>query len=167
MADANLTAERLRELLHYDPETGVFTFRIATKPRLGGRAQPGKVAGSEHKTIGYVYLCIAKKKYLAHRVAWLYVHGEWPLLIDHINGVRNDNRLANLRDSSPLLNSQNRRVTLAGTGLIGAYRTREGRFKSSIRVGGRQKWLGVFDTAEDAHFAYLAAKRKLHQGCTI
>jgi hypothetical protein len=87
-----LTAERLRERLHYDAETGVFTRRVGS-----GHAHAGDMAGSVHST-GYVRIGIDGGKYTAHCLAWLYVHGVWPSdQIDHINRNRSDNRIANLR----------------------------------------------------------------------
>ena len=87
MATFNLTAEELRAILDYNPETGVFTHRIAR-----GYAKAGDVAGSL-KPNGYVRVTIARKMYQAHRLAWLYLYGSWPAnYIDHINGIRSDNR---------------------------------------------------------------------------
>ena len=88
-----LTAERLRELLNYDPLTGVFSWRVNGR----GRSGVGTVAGgSNHKRIA-----IDKKEYFVHRLAWLYVHGCWPTEdIDHINGDPSDNRIANLREAN-------------------------------------------------------------------
>jgi HNH endonuclease len=88
-----LTAERLRERLHYDAETGVFTRRVGSS-----NARAGDVAGSVHST-GYVRISIDGGKYTAHCLAWFYVHGVWPSdQIDHINRNRSDNRIANLRE---------------------------------------------------------------------
>jgi hypothetical protein len=87
-----LTAERLREILGYDPETGLFTRLVRT-----GRIRAGEVAGTAHSR-GYRSIVIDGRVYLSHRLAWLYVHGEWPPeQIDHINRNRADNRLVNLR----------------------------------------------------------------------
>jgi hypothetical protein len=89
----SLTAERLREQLRYDAETGVFTRRVES-----GHACVGDVAGSVHST-GYVRIGIDGWKYTAHHLAWLYVHGVWPSdQIEHINRKRSDNRIANLRE---------------------------------------------------------------------
>ena len=88
-----LTAERLRERLHYDAETGVFTRRFGS-----GHARAGDMAGTVHRT-GYVRISIDGGKYTAHHLAWLYVHGVWPSdQIEHINRKRSDNRIANLRE---------------------------------------------------------------------
>ena len=87
-----LTAERLREQLRYDAETGVFTRRVGS-----GHARAGDMAGSVLST-GYVRIGIDGAKYTAHCLVWLYVNGVWPDQIAHINGNRSDNRIANLRE---------------------------------------------------------------------
>jgi hypothetical protein len=107
--------------------------------------------------------------YLEHRVIWLWVTGEWPLHgIDHIDGVKDNNRWANLRDVSPSVNSQNTKRAKAGssTGLLGV--TRMGsRFQAKIMTRGKMAYLGTFATGQLAHEAYLAAKRELHEGNTL
>lgn len=98
-----LTAERLRALLLYDPATGLLTWRV----RTNSRAPAGGVAGSIHGN-GYVYVSVDCKRYLAHRLAWLYVNGVWPPHdTDHVNEVKNDNRLINLRLATRSENLQN------------------------------------------------------------
>jgi len=88
-----LKAERLRERLHYDAGTGVFTRRVGS-----GHARAGDMAGTVHST-GYVRISIDGGKYTAHHLAWLYVHGLWPSdQIEHINRKRSDNRLVNLKE---------------------------------------------------------------------
>lgn len=160
-----LTAERVRELLNYDPETGIFTWRTA---RSG--CTLNKAAGTRHSE-GYISIRIDRRPYFAHRLVWLHVHGDWPQdQIDHINGVRGDNRLANLRDVAPSINKQNLRGAPANSksGLIGAYWDKENRnFKSSIKLYGKSINIGRFTTVDEAHQAYLTAKRQLHSGCTI
>jgi hypothetical protein len=85
--------ERLKELLNYDPDTGVFTYR-----QKCGKKRAGDVAGTINDK-GYTVITIDYRIYPAHRLAWLYVHGEWPKQqVDHINRIRNDNRIASLRD---------------------------------------------------------------------
>ena len=98
---------------------------------------------------------------LVNRLAWLYVHGNWPAEIDHRNGLRDDNRLSNLREVSRTLNNRNRHGARkdSGTGLIGAYRSsRPGKFRSGIHLDSGWKSLGTFDTPEAAHRAYMCAK---------
>lgn len=164
MAASDLTAQRLRELLDYNAETGAFTNRV----RRGGRAMPGPVIGTPKKS-GHLRICIDRRYYLLHRLAWIYVHGDWPKQdIDHINGDPSDNRIANLRDVTPQVNAQNQRKAnpTSTTGIMGAGVSR-GRFRARIRVGGQRLSLGFFGTADEAAAAYLDAKRELHPGCAI
>lgn len=165
MAAAILTADRLRTLLHYDPATGYFTRLVS----IAANAMAGTMPGTTHN--GYVTIAVDGKRYRAHRLAWLYVHGEWPAhQIDHINGVRDDNRIANLRDVPSATNSENHREARSGSGsgLLGAYWCADkGCYKACIRVAGKLKFLKNCETADEAHAIYLEAKRKLHAGCTI
>lgn len=166
MAAAILEAARLRECIHYDPETGAFTRKV----RLAHRHQVGDDA-THPMSNGYMRVAIDSQRYLAHRIAWLYVHGEWPKNhIDHINGNRADNRLANLRDVSRSINQQNRRKPDSDnqSGLLGAhYHGQNRNWVARVRVNGRAKHIGSFPTPELAHEAYVEAKRRLHEGCTI
>lgn len=165
MTKATLTAARLHELLHYEPETGAFT-GIAAR----GTRKAGHKAGSQHSD-GYIYIQVAMKKYKAHRLAWLYMTGEWPVdHIDHINCIRFDNRWANLRDVTNAVNQQNRlnaNISNMSTGLLGVSLTKVSRsnpFQSQIKINGKQRHLGLFKTAELAHAAYVQAKRQHHSG---
>lgn len=171
MADANLTArrsipaERLREVLEYDPAVGVFTWKVKT----GRRAIVGGVAGHLSKVTGYRVIGVDGRYVLAHRAAFLYVTGSMPLgVVDHLNGDKADNRWCNLRDTSVSVNRQNVRNAPSNSksGLLGAQRKR-GKWDAVIMAGGRRHWIGSFDKPEDAHAAYLHAKRHLHEGCTI
>jgi HNH endonuclease/AP2 domain len=168
MSKPNLTAERLRELLHYEPSTGVFTRRVKTGGRYG--ADVGSVAGTLNDS-GYLLISVQSKQYRAHRLAVLYITGGWPAQeVDHRNGDRLDNRWSNLREVSTQVNSQNRRRAQSNskTGLLGAsWCARDKRFTARIKVGDKYQSLGRFDTAEKAHAAYVNAKRRLHSGCTI
>ena len=162
---AMITQERLKELLDYDQETGVFVRRIV--PR-SSRVQIGAIAGTLKKR-GYLVIGIDNSIYMAHRLAWLYVYGKFPDNgIDHINGVRNDNRIVNLRDVTQKINIQNQRLARSDNklGMLGVS-TRRGKFMAQININGIRTYLGDFEIAEDAHEAYLAAKRKFHLGCTI
>ncbi len=155
-----ISAARLREVLSYDPETGRFTRKIDSRR---GRAKAGDIAGSIECT-GYAAIWVDGVKYLAHRLAWLYVTGEWPAdLIDHINGFRADNRIGNLRQADNWTNQQN----LGGpkgnntSGFLGVSRSKA-RWKAEIRAFGVRKHIGTFDTPQEAHSAYLLAKKVLH-----
>jgi hypothetical protein len=103
-------------------------------------------------------------------LAWLYVHGRWPLDdVDHINCVKNDNRIGNLRDVPNEINAQNVRHARKAQGPLGCtFDKKAGKWMAQIKLRGNVcKYLGYFDDPGDAHAAYLEAKRKLHDGCTI
>ena len=167
MAETHLTAARLRELLSYDPETGIFTWRV----NRGGKALAGTTAGSINpassgRSRGYVVIGMAGKLHKAHRLAWLYVHGTWPVSeIDHRNRARADNRIANLRDVSQPINMQNQCAarTDSTTHIRGASPLR-GKYAAQIFFNGKMHYLGLFKTAEEAGAAYLAAKLLHHPG---
>lgn len=157
MANANLTAERLRELLNYDPETGVFTWRV----RPVNSVHVGDIAGNDDGN-GYLRMKISYASHSMHRLAWLYAYGVWPDgEIDHINGIRSDNRLVNLRVVSRTGNVQNRHKTWGKSGFMGVY-ANFGKWRAAIQVNGKLISLGNFDTPEEASAAYLAAKRIHH-----
>lgn len=150
-----LSAERLRDLLHYDPETGIFTWRVG---RRGG-ARAGAVAGSIDRD-GYRHITIDFVNYLAHRLAWFWMIGEWPINeIDHRNSIRDDNRFAELREATDTQNKRNARISRANTsGLKGAsFDKRRGRWRAQIHDAGKQRYLGTFNTAVEAHAAYCKA----------
>jgi hypothetical protein len=146
----DLTAEMVRERLDYNPSTGVLTWKALLCNRYAG-----KVAGSLHRRTGYVAVNIHHRTYPAHSLAWLYVHGELPALLDHIDGNRANNALANLRVATALQNQLNRPSR-------GYYRTRCNKFAAAIRVAGERISLGNFDTPEEAHAAYSSAHAMYH-----
>ena len=154
-----LTAQRLREVVSYDATTGRFV-RVGT----------GKPAGTV-KSNGYLHFSVDGKKYGAHRLAWLFVHGKWPEgETDHINGIRHDNRIANLRQASRTLNAQNQRRAHASSthGILGVSLDKStNRWRVRISVDGRNRSVGNFDTPEAARDAYIVAKRRMHAGCTL
>ncbi|CAB4241124.1 HNH nuclease [uncultured Caudovirales phage] len=161
MPSPSLTHTRLKELLHYDPLTGIFTWRIYRSPvaRVGDTA--GTLDSHGHRQIG-----VQRKLYGAHRLAWFYVYGVWPKNdIDHMNRIKDDNRIKNLRDVPTALNCQNAVDARSNSKskLLGVHRKRYS-FIAQIAVGGKKIHLGSFKTAEDAHAAYIAAKQKLHPG---
>ena len=158
---ADLTAIRLREVLNYDPESG----RFRRRGKHGLRPCPGSVHLS-----GYVLIRVDCILYRAHRLAWLYMTDAWPDgEVDHVDGARTNNRWANLRIVTHAVNQQNLRGAKANSkvGLLGVDQ-RGSRFRARIKTeGGRPLYLGSFATAEEAHEAYLLAKRELHEGCTL
>lgn len=167
MATMNLTVHRLRERLSYDPETGVFTWRVRPAPNTN----VGDVAGSWNGN-GYLQVSVDGVQHPLHRLAHLYMEGYWPAgEVDHRDGDKGNNRWLNLRDGTKAINMQNKRKAQANnrsTGLLGAYFDwKRGKFSASIKLGGKSRYLGSFDTAEAAHLAYVEAKRVLHPGCTL
>lgn len=152
----DLTAEQVRHLLHYAPSTGVLTWK-----------RTGRVAGSLDQE-GYRAISVRGSGYRAHRLAWLHYHGEWPKgVIDHINGQKDDNRVANLRDVSILDNSLNSRPgpiahnkTSASRGV--SWQPSRRKWLASIQANGKSRTIGRFDTEAEAAEAYNTAKRLLH-----
>lgn len=156
-----LSATRLRELLDYSPETGIFTRRTRASQKPAG-----SVAGTRHRH-GYVQIGIDGRLYLGHRLAWLWVHGSFPVgEIDHINGDKADNRIDNIRDVAHSTNMENiKKPRRSGTsGKLGAHKAKGGRWHAKIQVGGKSIYLGSFGTQEEAHDEYVRAKRRLHAG---
>ena len=164
MSDQIMTAQRVKELFHYDADTGLFTRFPAKNIRRGQNC-----VGTINR--GYLRIKIDYKLYSAHRLAWLYVHGEWPNdQIDHINGDRADNRISNLRAATHSQNRQNIHKVRSNSksGLIGAmWDSYNNKWRSKIRFEGKCKHLGYFENAEQAHAVYIEAKRTLHPFCTI
>ena len=152
-----LTADRCREVLDYDPETGLFT-RIQSR----NSSFVGKVAGTQDKD-GYNTIFVDGVIHKAHRLAWLYVHGVWPDGdIDHVNEDKTDNRISNLRDTrNTTANWLNRTLpsSLNRSGYRGVTQRPNGRWRANHTHNGVRRHLGNFDTAEQAHEAYLEAKR--------
>ena len=162
-----LTHEMLLEVLDYNQETGIFIWKIGCR-WCGNKV--GYVARYINAN-GYIVIQVGGKKYLAHRLAWLYMKGEWPSSqIDHINGVRDDNRLINLRDVTSAENGQNQRKAHSSntTGFLGVrFHKATKKFRAQITLDGKTRHLGTFHTPEIAHAAYITAKRQLHPTCTI
>ena len=160
-----LTAARLRELLHYDPETGFYTWiQDHGRHRAGERAE--RKAAKDYRGI-----TIDGSPYLCHRLAWFLIQGEWPTHdVDHKNGLRSDNRRSNLRHGSRAFNMQNLQGPHVDSAsqLLGAYQDkRRGTWMAKICKNGKTTHLGTFKTPEQAHAAYIFAKRELHEACTI
>jgi len=165
MSKADLSVDRLRELLQYSPHSGLFVRRRSIS---GRNARKGAVAGCDNGQ-GYIVISVDRCVYRAHRLAFLYMTGHWPTdEVDHINGIRSDNRWSNLRNASTQENTHNQRTPQrnGSTGFLGV-RFYGGKFRAAIGLDGVRRHLGTFPSAELAHAAYLAAKRKLHSNCTI
>ncbi len=149
-----LTVERLREILHYDPETGIFTWLVT----LSNRGCAGTVA--KGRSCGYLTIRINGILHYQHRLAWLYVNGQWPTEeIDHANGDKADNRLCNLRAATRSQNMLNKpRLKRAKNKYRGVCFHAESE-QWMVRIGSR--YIGRRPTEEEAHALYLEEMRKL------
>lgn len=151
---SNLTAERVRQLLHYDPLTGEFT-------------RNGSIAGYRRKD-GYVSISVDGIQHLASRLAWVYTTGEWPIFtIDHEDLDRSNNKWTNLKDKTHIENMHNQKVRKnSKTGVLGVCPER-GKFVAQICKNYKVIRLGRFDTIEEASAAYKEAKQRLHPSAPI
>mgnify|MGYP000037034139 CR=1 FL=1 len=156
-----LTQERLKELLHYDPDTGLFTWIKSTNTSI----KINSVAGGKTSR-GYIQIRADKKLYLAHRLAWLYFYGNFPeSFLDHVNEKPSDNRISNLRLATHQENGHNKSTPHKNntSGFLGVtWQKLNKKWLAQIRLNGKRKHLGLFNTPESAHKAYLEAKRELH-----
>lgn len=158
-----LTAERARELFDYDAETGVLLRKVRE------RRNKKNCDCVTLRPDGYFVTWADGTLYRTHRLAWLIVHGRWPAAqLDHINGDRADNRLQNLREASDAENLQNLHSAHkdSSTKLLGVTKNHR-RWMAMISLQGSRNYLGTFDTPEEAHAAYLAAKAQLHPFSTL
>jgi hypothetical protein len=147
-----ITQEKLKEILDYNPDTGIFTWKVSKAKRI----KVGSVAGCKNN-LGYILIRIDGKIYLAHRLAWLYTNGDFPLnCIDHINQIKDDNRICNLRDVTVSENMQNQSQVLG-------YTKNGSKYKATITLNNILYQLGSYETKEQARQAYLNAKIKLHR----
>lgn len=152
---------KLREALDYDRATGQFRW----KSRTSNRIKVGDLAGSAHNA-GYWTIGIFGKLHLAHRLAWMHVHGEWPAGdLDHKDGNRLNNSIDNLRVADDVQNGANRGATrLSTSGIKCVYwNAQNGKWRSRIGFKGKYIEVGSFATREDAAEAYRAAA-EIHQG---
>ncbi|HDC4389194.1 TPA: HNH endonuclease [Enterobacter cloacae] len=155
-----LTQERLKELFQYNSYTGVFT-RIKS---TSSRAIKGDIAGTTNSH-GYLRFCVDGVVYLSHRLAWLYVYGEFPEgIMDHINGDRKDNRIANLRVVSLRQNALNRKIQSTNTsGIKGVSWCRNSKkWKASIMYEGKHINVGSFSDKQEAAEAIKKARAEIH-----
>jgi hypothetical protein len=155
-----MDCEDMKKYLSYSPETGLFHWILASSDKT----KIGDIAGCLRDD-GYIKIKIFGKNYLAHRLAWLFTHGEWPKEeIDHINRVRNDNRIENLRSILKRQQQQNMKLREKSTsGFVGVSQRKNGKWRAHITIMGKFISLGVFDTPEAASNAYLEAKAKHHE----
>lgn len=145
----DLSLADLHKLVHYDPDTGVLTRK--------GKGKPPAIS-----VLGYARLYINGRQLLVHRLAWFYVHGTWPAEIDHINGNRADNRLANLREVTPLQNRMNQTNKGAGkSGMRGVYQdTYSGKWFAKLVVKGKQICSPKCDTPQQARMMWEAIAKQ-------
>lgn len=163
MTDKQPEALRLADFLHYNPSSGMFIWKV----KRGQRIKPGYPAGSLDNH-GYIKIMVARKMYKAHRLAWFLTHGEWPEnQIDHINGNRSDNRIANLRLASNKQNAENRGVRSDNTsGYRGvSFDKKSGMYEASIRHNGKKVCLGFFEKAEEAALKAKKAREQTFSHC--
>lgn len=160
-----LTQERLKELLSYNPDNGLFVRIKSVKSK-----NIGDIAGGRNNH-NYIIIGIDGRQYKGHRLAWLYVYGVFPENeIDHINGIKDDNRIENLRDVTGSDNKCNLRIAQNNnsTRLLGVTKANKyGSYQARIQTKGKRITIGMFPTKELAHNAYLEEKRKYHKTCTI
>lgn len=156
-----LTQERLKQLLRYDPETGLFYWR----ENRGGR-KAGEIAGCTKRT--YTAISVDDRIYRGHLLAWLYMTGRWPdRFIDHKDLNKHNNAWTNLREATKSQNQANVGLIKSNkSGLKGVSRYRAGEnygkpWQSGIRVNGKSMHLGHFSTKEEAHAAYCSAAEKI------
>jgi hypothetical protein len=149
---SRLTTERLRELLHYDPSTGLFTWRVARSWMV----KAGDVAGRKVTKEGHVAICIDYQTYTAGRLAWQWTTGTAPRHhVEHMNGVPSDSRWDNLRDIRRPGTAIRQGVHSQGFTDRGAGRRR---FRARVYCDGRSRWVGGFLTRAEAREAYWFAK---------
>lgn len=154
-----LTAERLRELLHYDQETGLFTWRVPRK----GTGGMGSTAGRVNSGNGYVDICVDYRRYLAHRLAWLYMTGEWPKNdVDHRDRVRTNNAWSNLRAATRSQNLANASKHRDGAAPFKGIQRAGKAWQATIMARGVRKCLGTYATPEEAADAYRRAALEMN-----
>tara|TARA_R110002126_G_scaffold272786_1_gene417004 strand:+ start:167 stop:670 length:504 start_codon:yes stop_codon:yes gene_type:complete len=155
---SNIDCNQLREILEYQPETGLFFWKKAPNGRTLGQ----KAGGFDKQ--GYWRIRIDNVKYGAHRLAWMYVHGSFPKnFIDHINGNKSDNRICNLRDVTRSENMQNLFKPQGKNSFIGVYKSPNANtWYAKIEINGKQIRLGTYKTIEEAKLAYKQAKPIYH-----
>lgn len=168
----NITIECLRQLLSYCPDTGILTWKVRSQDLFGGGKNltwwnnkfSGKTAGHFDKN-GYVVISIFDRPYLGHRIAWAMYHGSWPeQYIDHVDGNPRNNKISNLREANFSENSRNYKKPKSNTcGFKGAsFDASRNKWQARIRVNYKLIHLGRFDTAKEAHDAYMGAAEKYH-----
>lgn len=157
-----LTQKELFDALHYEPSTGKFFWKISPVNGVCVGDEAGSIISEGYRVIGY-----RKSVYMAHRLAWLFMTGEWPKLqIDHKNNIRSDNSWSNLRLATNTQNQQNRRTGRGSSRYIGvSYNpgtNKDAVWAARIMLNRKPKWIGRFKCETAAYVAYCAEKAKLH-----
>jgi hypothetical protein len=165
--NGKLTQEQLKRILDYNPETGIFIHKLSPN----GRIKKGHIAGTSGKDT-YVKIKINFTLFLAHRLAWLYIHGYFPENdIDHVNRIKNDNRIINLREASRSCNIRNASIRSDNkTGITGIYYdSKHNRWVAGITINGNSQYIGRFKTLAEAAYARWTAEKKYNfpNCCTI
>jgi hypothetical protein len=151
--------EEILEMLEYDKETGDMTWKV----RRGRMAWPGAKAGTMGP-IGYKQVGLFGFRYMLHRVAWFMHYGEWPENeLDHINGIRDDNRIENLRPATREQNTQFCKMRKDNTTGVKGVSFRDGRYLARVRLNGTRKHIGIFSNLNDAEAAIKAAREEMHK----
>jgi hypothetical protein len=154
-----ITQDELKNLLYYCQETGVF---ICKKAR--GRLKVGDISGNKMHD-GYMRMIINNKHYSCHRIAWLYVYGNFPKnQIDHINGIKDDNRICNLREATASQNAINKGLTKKNTSKLKGitYIKKSNKWQAQARLNNKSNYLGLFESKEKAYKAYCNFSKKYH-----
>lgn len=165
------------DVLEYDADTGIFRWKHRRREYFTSDSTcaawnarwPGRVAGSENGK-GYVRIFVFGRRYLAHRLAWLMVHGEWPQeQIDHVNRIRSDNRIKNIRQATSQMNAQNKGVTSRSkSGVRGVCWVRgKRRWLANIMVDGKRHHLGYFESKDEAISERAQAELNLTSGRSV
>ena len=167
-----ITQSQLKKLLHYDPKSGLFTWKFRHPSQFKkefisktwNARFSGRPAGHSHHKHGYLIIHLEKRLYRAHRLAWLYVHGGMPEFIDHIDGDKLNNAISNLRSVTLSENQQNRRIGKnTKNGIFGVrFDSRHNRYYSRITVNGREIYLGCFSDLFSACCARKSAENRFN-----
>ena len=154
-----ITQSELKDLVYYEPDTGNF---IAKKPR--GKLKIGNILGNKNHD-GYMRIKINYTHYSSHRLAWLYVYGKFPdNEIDHINRIKNDNRLINLREASTSQNGINKSLTKRNTSNFKGvtFNKKANKWQAQATLNKKTYYLGIYQTKEEAYKAYVDFAKKNH-----
>lgn len=156
-----ISLDYLKHLFYYNPNTGTFTRLVTVAP--SGKCKKGVIAGSK-KSDGYVRIVVDGVSYAAHRLAWLYYYGVEPTKdLDHINRIRDDNRIVNLKEASKSENAMNQKMYSTNTsGVKGVvFNKQNNKWQAQIGYSGEKLYLGLYNTLQEAKEAYEEASNLL------